>query len=119
MLELPTVRTFCGCCDLRLACIIIAAIKMVVAIIIFFVLTYLCLTVEVALEESQQNTGALQVGILVLFLILLPIAFINALFCYWFIRGAYYVRKPTFFNVRVSFSSTNKYYYSSTSNSIK
>lgn len=55
MVAIPTVKSFCGCCELKIPCIVIAVLRLIAYI--FAVLTYLYLFVflDMAFKEKQNR----------------------------------------------------------------
>lgn len=97
----PTVKTFCGCCNLRTACIIIAGLELIGSII--YILETIVVVIVIGdadeFEDGDPTTtedyNIIRVLAIILMIILIPLSVINILFCYWFIRGATSVRKIT------------------------
>ncbi len=99
MVAIPTVKSFLGCIDLKVACITIAAFRLVISIILLIVLFIFYFVFKEALDdasktESDKEASKIFTTIFAIYLIIaVPIIFINILFAYWFIRGATSVRR--------------------------
>lgn len=106
MVAIPRVRTFCGCCDLRTACVIIAALNIagsIITISVFFIgLLFLNEAVNETFAEERQNDelNSDDEGLVVFakillyfwFFVVFILCFVTILFAYWFIRGIHSVR---------------------------
>lgn len=97
MIAVPTVKSFLGCVDLKVACIVFAAIRMVVSIIVLIVLAFVFLIMEDTAVKTHNSTlfnpnrrsfRFLQFLIAVYVLIAAVVIVINILATYWFIKGA-------------------------------
>lgn len=107
--DLPTVKSFCCCCDLKTACIVIAAFRIIASIIGILVLVLLFFVFGEVInqyEDGDPNTTAdsdfLSLYVMFWIMFLIPIYIINMLFAYWFIQGATSVGRNilTFFHAR-------------------
>lgn len=104
MVSVPTVRSFCGCVDLKTACIAFAVIRIVISIIVLIVLLFVFViledeTVEASDQSSNTSSGNKAAFGLIEFLyaayiiIAAAVMVINILVSYWFIKGITTVRK--------------------------
>lgn len=100
MVQIPTVKTFCGCCDLKTSCIIIAVIQLVAATILLAVMLFMAFFTGLAVGQSETSSnkdqevekGFVALFVFILFCLLIPLCALNILVCYWFIRGITMVR---------------------------
>ncbi|XP_037047464.1 uncharacterized protein LOC119082161 [Bradysia coprophila] len=98
MVSIPTVKTFCGCCDLKIPCIVIALFRMVVCIITFIILIVAFMVTGYAVgiienkqlehEEDREAVKVIAALIFTWLIALIPIVLIDIVTSYWFIRGA-------------------------------
>lgn len=109
MVAIPTVNSFCGCCDLKVACVIIASSRFIIytiAILVYFVLFFFfgyALTEDRSKSTPESVKDSLtdsklievEIGIFVYLWLIIKfvIAVVNILCSYWFIRGATSVRR--------------------------
>ncbi|XP_037040542.1 uncharacterized protein LOC119077432 [Bradysia coprophila] len=95
MVAVPTVRTFLGCVDLRVACLVIAAIRLVISVVALVALLLVFLITEDAAVEASNEAkeddktayGFLEFMIAVYSAILAVVLITNLLVTYWFIQG--------------------------------
>lgn len=86
------VRKFCGCCELKIGCIIVALCRIVVTVsasVALFVIYF-----DDELQEKLIRRGIVpeDVGDGFYMIISVPVSILTVLFSYWFIRGATSVR---------------------------
>lgn len=101
MVAVPIVKSFCGCCDLKVSCVVIASIRLVLAIILFvIIICYLLMFGYIFSEIDKSNTqGKIDYAAYHLadeiynwFILLIPVVLINIVFSYWFIQSVTTVR---------------------------
>lgn len=115
VVAIPTVKSFCQCCELKVPCIVIASFRIIGCIIAIFVYFFPFFFLEHTLtevSESENKTKVfLEIGsedgkyespnikfdgrllfIKVWIIVQLVIAVVNILFSYCFIRGAFSVK---------------------------
>lgn len=97
MVAIPTVNSFCGCCDLKVACVVIASLRIIGSIII--ILVYLFLLFIIGADSIKSDTenraesgsdptdGVIEVLLYVWLIVQFVVAVVNILCAYWFIRG--------------------------------
>lgn len=102
MVTIPTVESFLGFVDLRIACVAIAAFRMYVSIIILSLLFVAFVVFEHAeaeigkfVESTDAKEKMAEIEFFTAFLIISAaiVLAINVLATYWFIRGANSVRR--------------------------
>lgn len=98
--SVPLVRTFLGFIDLRIACLVIAGIRLVISAIALLVLLFwfilkerLLFTIsEYAGRDGEPSFGALEFFIVLFFAILAAVLGANSVASYWYIQGVLKVR---------------------------
>lgn len=81
-----TVKNFLGCVDLKIACIVLASVRMILSVIFFFVvMTWF-------LEAEASFRGIVEFALLVYMVAAAAVFVANILVTYWFIKGAISVR---------------------------
>lgn len=106
MAAIPTVKTFCGCCDLKTACVVIAWFRIAGAVIAILVYLFLFAffkylfdesdkeNIESERDEDEKNLEiALKAIVYIALAFKLVLAVINICFSYLFIQGANSVRR--------------------------
>lgn len=96
MSGLSTVKSCCGCCDLKTVCILIAVLRLlgsifVLGLFIFVVVIAICGILLNKIERPASENFlrvAAGYGIMVV-----PLLIINMIFSYWFIQGVHSVRR--------------------------
>lgn len=87
MCPLPIVKSFCGCCDLKAACIIIAALHLIISIIVVLGLVILAVSGRfIDFETFALNAGTILV--IVIWILAIALFVTDIVFSYWFILGA-------------------------------
>ncbi len=104
MSEFPTVKYFCGCCDLKVSCIAIASFRMITAIIVFAVvlipiLVSLCVKEHSASKRHRDEFPIIEFLLFMYGFIQYLVIFINIFASYNFILGVTSVRRVTYINL--------------------
>ncbi|KAJ6643432.1 hypothetical protein Bhyg_08393 [Pseudolycoriella hygida] len=92
MVSIPIVNSFCGCLDLKVACVIIAGIILVINIgeSIYYIVA-LCIVDEVVRKEVDKDEtfkiSVIKFLVYAFFLVKLIVSIITVVASYWFIRG--------------------------------
>lgn len=55
MVAIPTVKTFCGCCDLKIPCIVMAILRLIVYIISVLAYLYFFVVLEIIFRDKQNR----------------------------------------------------------------
>lgn len=105
MVSVPVTRTFLGCIELRIACLVIAAIRLVLSIISLVILLFVFVLLEdevvvesnMAGDDSKKSFGLIEFFIAVFIAIAATILASNLVASYWFIQGVTSVRTRTTF----------------------
>lgn len=102
MVAVPTVKSFCGCCDLKVPCIVLAALRFSLFVVFFIAIILYFLIFGFIFYNGSDDIKTERLGIMVALvfiwpILVLPIILINIIFSYWFIRGAVSVRNITTF----------------------
>lgn len=84
-----TVKSFLGCVDLKIACIVLAAIRMLLSVILFITL------ITWFLKEETKTVDIIEFAILVYSTVAAAVFVANILVTYWFIKGAISVRRSS------------------------
>lgn len=97
MVAIPTVKSFCGCCDLKVACVVIASLRIIGSIIVILIYSFLFFllgtdsikseTENRAESGSAPTDGVIEVLLYVWLIIQCVVGVVNILCSYWFIRG--------------------------------
>lgn len=102
MVTIPTVQSFLGFVDLRIACIAIAMFRMFVSIIILILLFVVFAVVEhkvdkvsqfVVSTDAKEEISRIEFFVAVFVIVAAVVLAINLLATYWFIKGANSVRR--------------------------
>lgn len=83
MVAIPTVKTFCGCCDLKIPCIVMAILRLIVYIISVLAYLYFFVVLEIIFREKQNRyfrDGQVDVLIRVLVFVVSVNIFVTILF---------------------------------------
>lgn len=96
MVTVPRVRSFCGCCDLKTACIVIAALKIIGCITAILVYLIGFFIVDEVLKDKEKDDEdvhdakklkIVEIIVYICLIVAFVIAVVTILYSYWFIRG--------------------------------
>ncbi len=83
MVGIPTVKSFCGCCELRIPCIVLASIRMIVYIAGVLAYLYFFVFLDAVFREKPNRAfkdDQVEILIRVLFFVLSVNTFVTILF---------------------------------------
>lgn len=92
MVGIPTVKSFCGCCELKIPCIVIAVLRLIIHIGAVFAYLYFFVFLDMVFREKQnRNFKDDQLDILIRVLVF--VVSVNIVVTILFIVGARSVRR--------------------------
>lgn len=101
MAAIPTVKSFCGCCELKVPCIVLASIRMVVYIAAVLAYLYFYVVLHLVFKDQQNRKfkdDQVDIVITILFFVVSVNTFVSILF----IMGVKSVRRHRYLQVCIN-----------------